>query len=165
MDCQRTTFMKRRMALRACVEAPRLRSLNDSNTETYLQGPELAQAATSAAWKFSTLLSAMNRPRAVSISVFHESLATTPCVSEPTTVSVDQSSIADCRYSPNKDLSQSVRAQMEPLTGLNASCPSLEPAIFSQAVAASGSGAPTARTKESERNWKTPSLPGVGAQP
>ena len=115
MNCQRTPFLKRQIALAAYVEAPRTRSLNDSNTETYLQGPELAQAATSAAWKFSTLLSAMNKPRAVSISVFQESLATTPCVSEPTTVSVDQSSMADWRYCPNKDLSQSVRAQIEPL--------------------------------------------------
>ncbi|MCK7527085.1 MAG: hypothetical protein MZV64_60490 [Ignavibacteriales bacterium] len=37
---------------------------------------------------------------------------------------------------------------MEPLTGLNASWPSFEPAIFSQAMAASASGAPTASTKE-----------------
>src|SRR5918993_4793482 len=112
------SFIGRCVCMMLCVEAPLARSLNDSNTVTYLQGPELAQTATSAAWKLSTFLSATNKPRAVSISVFQESFATTPCVSEPTTVSVDQSSMADCRYSPNRDLSQSVRAQMEPLTGL-----------------------------------------------
>ena len=83
--------------------------------------PELLQAAARAAWKTSALLSAMYRPSAVSISDFQESLATTPCVSEPTTVLLAQSAIADCRYSPKRVLSQSVRAQIEPFTGLNAS--------------------------------------------
>jgi hypothetical protein len=54
---------------------------------------------------------------------------------------------------------------MEPLTGLKASWPSFDPAMVSQAMAASRWGAPTGRTKESDRNWKLPAVPGTGAQP
>ena len=41
-------------------------------------GPEVLQAATSAAWNLSMFLSVRNRPRALLISFFQESLATTP---------------------------------------------------------------------------------------
>src|SRR5512138_2398257 len=88
----------------------------------YLQAPSDLQAATSAAWKSATLVgSDRNRPRAVSTLAFQASFATTPCVRLPTTVSLVQSLPADCRYSLNRDWLQSVRAQMEPLTGLKAS--------------------------------------------
>jgi hypothetical protein len=44
-------------------------------------------SATSAAWNFATSLFATKRPSAVSMSVFHALLATTPCVSEPASLS------------------------------------------------------------------------------
>src|SRR3990170_3922105 len=133
--------------------------------EGYWQGPASAQALTSAAWKATPSPSARYRPRAVSIWDFQLSLATTPWVRLPTTVLIPQSVMADCRYSSKRVRSQSVRAQMEPLIGLKASCPSLEPATVSQAVAASRWGTPTGSTKLSDRNWKTPVEPGAGAQP
>ena len=66
-------------------------------------GAVSAATAASLAWISTSFLSsarprsAMNRPKAVSISDFQESLATTPCVKEPTTVLLAQSSMADCR--------------------------------------------------------------------
>src|SRR5687768_12329817 len=81
----------------------------------YWHTPSEAQASTRAVWKLATSLGfARKRPSAVSISLFHASLATTPWVRLPTTVSVLQSSAADCKYSLNRDWSQSVRAQIEP---------------------------------------------------
>jgi len=43
---------------------------------------------TSDVWNFVTSLFWRNRPSAVSMSVFHALLATTPCVSEPASLSV-----------------------------------------------------------------------------
>jgi hypothetical protein len=63
------------------------------------------------------------------------------------------------------EIGRRLRAGMEPFTGLNASCPSFEPATVNQAMAASRSGAPFARPKESDRNWKLPPVPGTGTQP
>ena len=45
-------------------------------------------AATSAVWNFATSLLCKNRPSAVSTAVFQALLATTPCVSEPASLSV-----------------------------------------------------------------------------
>ena len=58
------------------------------------------------------------------------------------------------------EASPSVRAGIEPLTGLNVSWPSFEPASFSHSRAASRCGAPTGRVKLSERKLKMPSVPG-----
>src|SRR5688572_3288114 len=70
----------------------------------YWHTPSDAQASTKAVWKLATSDGfARNNPKAVSILLFHASLATTPWVRLPTTVSVLQSAAADCKYSLNRD--------------------------------------------------------------
>src|SRR5271165_2239736 len=68
-------------------------------------------------------------------------------------------------YPSNFDLSTSVRAGIEPFSGLKASCASLLPMLFSQAIVASLWGAPFARVKPSATMMNDPSVPGWLTQP
>src|SRR5574337_2039940 len=100
----------------------------------YLQAPSDLQAATSADWKSATLVgSATNTPKAVATLLFQDGLPTTSCVKLPTTLLLAQSLAAFCEYSLNLEGSQSVRAQIEPLSGLKASWPSFDAATVNQA--------------------------------
>ena len=58
--------------------------------------------------------------------------------------------IADCRYVSKRLASQSVRAQIEPFSGLKASCPSFEPTSLQPAHHGVGFGASFGRPKVSE---------------
>ena len=98
-------------------------------------------------------------------TVAHFSTAAAPCATLGTIAFDDQSFIADCRYSLNNFGSQSVRAQIEPFLGLNASCPAFEPASESHAFKLSLFFAPLVAAKESDSASKTPVVPGAGAQP
>ncbi len=57
-----------------------------------------------------------------------------------------------------------MRAQIDPLRGLNFSCAALVPTNAIQSLALSGSGAFFGSAKESESASKMPALPGVGAR-
>src|SRR6266542_5551935 len=79
-------------------------------------------AETSADWKFPTFLFCRNSPSAVSMSVFHALLATTPCVSEPASLSDFHCLSAHLRYLSYSFGFASWRAGIEPFSGLNVSC-------------------------------------------
>src|SRR6266498_3882441 len=93
-------------------------------------------AETSADWKFPTFLFCRNRPSAVSMSVFHALLATTPCVSEPASLSVFHCLSAHLRYVSYSFGFASLRAGIEPFSGLNVSCAFLLPRKPSHWIAA-----------------------------
>src|SRR5512138_844872 len=134
-------------------------------TAYYLQTPSDLQASTSAVWKSDTLVgSATNTPKAVAILLFQDGFPTTSCVRLPTTLLLAQSLAAFCEYSLNLLGSQSVRAQIEPLSGLKASWPSFEAATVSQSMVPSGFLLPTGRTKLSARKTKMPWVPGGDVQ-
>ena len=61
------------------------------------------------------------------MSVFQALPATTPCASEPASLSVFHCTSAHFRYGPYSFAFASWRAGIEPLTGLNVSCASLLP--------------------------------------
>src|SRR3972149_5268337 len=140
-------------------------SLSNSRGLSYEQTSAPTHASARRPWNAATSLSVTNAVAASTISVTHPCDAAAPCARLGTMVFDFQSSIADWRYGLKREESQSVRAQTEPLSGLNASWPSLEPTRRSQHVTASGLGAPCGRPNVSERASYMPSGPGVGAHP
>src|SRR5689334_22813901 len=72
-----------------------------------------------------------------------------------------QSLIASIWYSSYLLWSESLRAEIEPLIGLKASCPSLEAQTLSQAMALSRWGAFLGSPKESDNRMKVPAVPGA----
>src|SRR5919197_1802987 len=107
-------------------------------------------ALTRADWKFPTFLLCRNNPSAVSMSVFHALLATTPWVSEPASLSDFHCFSAHLRYGPYSFGLASFRAGIDPLSGLNVSCALWLPRKASHWTAAARCGAPFASVKLSD---------------
>src|SRR5439155_7845115 len=110
-------------------------SLGSLYDDVQLTPPPAVQAATRASWNpWLSSDPARYRPIAVLIWDFQLLLATAPCVRLPTIVFEDHWARAHCWYSSYRLGSASVRAGIEPLMGLNASWPSLDPATVSHAI-------------------------------
>src|SRR5574341_193363 len=136
-----------------------------SVTRRYLQTPASLHACCSVDWVLATSPLVTNNASASLYFVAQLSNAAAPWITLGTSALDFQSCAADCRYALNSDWLQSVRAQIEPFLGLKASCPSFEPATFSQFIALSRFLAPFGSEKLSESASKTPAFPGGAAQP
>src|SRR5437868_3488629 len=125
-----------------------------------LPAPDACIALTSACANASTL---WPTPKDVTASLndcWNAAGAASPCTIDGSSAPDPNESIDQLRYGPNFERSTSVRTGIEPLSGLNASCPDLLPIVRSQSRVASGCGAFLASVKPSATMMNDPSVPG-----